>query len=86
MDGWMISLTLTPRELNPELRYKCDDSIRPECPSIPTPPPCLATEPNDLWQGSLGKDDPAASNVSAKYSIDGWMDDFTYPDPSRVEP
>ena len=26
---------------------------------IPTPPPCLATDPNDLWQDFLGKDDPA---------------------------
>ncbi|CDM32610.1 unnamed protein product [Penicillium roqueforti FM164] len=23
------------------------------------PPPCLATDPNDLWQDSFGKDDPA---------------------------
>ncbi|CAG8179713.1 unnamed protein product [Penicillium nalgiovense] len=30
-----------------------------ESSSIPTPPPCLATDPNDLWQDSFGKDDPA---------------------------
>jgi hypothetical protein len=30
-----------------------------ECSGIPTPPPCLATDPNDLGQDFLGKDDPA---------------------------
>ncbi|CAG8127844.1 unnamed protein product [Penicillium nalgiovense] len=30
-----------------------------ESSGIPTPPPCLATDPNDLWQDSFGKDDPA---------------------------
>jgi hypothetical protein len=30
-----------------------------ESSGIPTLPPCLATEPNDLWQDSFGKDDPA---------------------------
>jgi hypothetical protein len=30
-----------------------------ESSGIPTPPPCLATDPNDLWQDFLGKDDPA---------------------------
>jgi hypothetical protein len=29
-----------------------------ESSGIPTPPPCLATDPNDLWQDLLGKDDP----------------------------
>ena len=49
-----FALTLLDYDLGLDLH-----AIRPECPSIPTPPPCLATEPNDLWQGSLGKDDPA---------------------------
>ncbi|CRL30838.1 unnamed protein product [Penicillium camemberti] len=30
-----------------------------ESSGIPTPPPCLATDPNDLWQDFLGKVDPA---------------------------
>jgi hypothetical protein len=30
-----------------------------ESSDIPTPPPCLATDPNDLWQDFLGKDNPA---------------------------
>ncbi|CAG8571124.1 unnamed protein product [Penicillium salamii] len=30
-----------------------------ESSNIPTPPPCLATDPNDLWQDLLGKDDHA---------------------------
>ncbi|KAJ5033208.1 hypothetical protein NUH16_003124 [Penicillium rubens] len=30
-----------------------------ESSGIPTPPSCLATDPNDLWQDLLGKFDPA---------------------------
>ncbi|CAG8142544.1 unnamed protein product [Penicillium nalgiovense] len=30
-----------------------------ESSGIPTPPPCLSTDPNGLWQDSFGKDDPA---------------------------
>ncbi len=30
-----------------------------ESSRIPTPPPCLATDSNDLWQDLLGKEDPA---------------------------
>jgi hypothetical protein len=30
-----------------------------ESSGIPTPPPCLATDPNDLWQDLRAQDDPA---------------------------
>ncbi|KAI1829357.1 hypothetical protein DTO027I6_9776 [Penicillium roqueforti] len=30
-----------------------------EFSGIPTPPPCLATDPNDLWQDILGEFEPA---------------------------
>lgn len=34
-----------------------------ESSGIPTPPPCLATDSNDLWQDSFGKDDPAEYEI-----------------------
>lgn len=30
-----------------------------ESSGIPTTPPCLATDPNDLWQDLRAQDDPA---------------------------
>ncbi|CAG8905538.1 unnamed protein product [Penicillium nalgiovense] len=36
-----------------------------ESSGIPTPPPCLATDPNDLWQDSFGKDDLQNTNSRA---------------------
>jgi hypothetical protein len=47
-------LTLLDYDLDLDLH-----AIWHESSSIPTPPPCLATDPNDLWQGLLGKDDHA---------------------------
>ena len=47
-------LTLVDYDLDLDLH-----AIWHESSGIPTPPPCLATDPNDLWQDFLGKDDPA---------------------------
>ncbi|CAG8431802.1 unnamed protein product [Penicillium salamii] len=41
-----------------------------ESSSIPTPPPCLATDPNDLWQDLLGKDDHAEYETQGPFLIE----------------
>jgi hypothetical protein len=48
------ALILLDYDLNLDLH-----AIWHEPSGIPTPPPCLATDPNDQWQDFLGKDDPA---------------------------
>jgi hypothetical protein len=60
---------------------------------MPTPPPCLATDPNDLWQDLLGKDDPAEYETQGSslieclfyanlHSLSGFK--WTGPDPLSI--
>ncbi|KAI1828772.1 hypothetical protein DTO027I6_10291 [Penicillium roqueforti] len=41
-----------------------------ESSGIPTPPPCLSTDPNGLLQDSFGKDDPAEYETQEPSSIE----------------
>ncbi|CAG8012188.1 unnamed protein product [Penicillium nalgiovense] len=45
-------------------------AIRHESSSIPTPPPCLATDPNNLWQDLLGKVDHAEYETQGSFLIE----------------
>ena len=51
-----------------------------ESSGIPTPPPCLSTDPNGLWQDSFGKDDPAEYETQGSSLIECLF----YPDLDRL--
>jgi hypothetical protein len=60
-----VALILLDYDLDLDLH-----AIWHEPSGIPTPPPCLATDPNGVWQDLLGKDDPAEYETQEPSSIE----------------